>query len=189
MNEIKQAYFIALFPEESVCAAITVIKNDFARRFASRSALRIGPHITLLAPFYLTDTEAEKLFSWFDNLSLIVSPFRQELKDFGAFRKRKTPVVYIRALPNPSLLALQEQLHREFRLSFPEQPLTEPERAFTPHITVAYRDLRAENFREAWREYAGKKFEASFDVTAITLLRHDGKEWKKIREHSLEEFR
>ncbi len=186
MNENKTLYFIAVFPPAPVSDAITALKEDFARRFQSQAALRVMPHITLKAPFYLPAADKERVLNWFDEMPVTVQAFRQEIKGFGVFRKRKSPVVYIKAMTNPALLKLHEQVLDAFRRAFPDEPVIEQEWKFTPHLTIAYRDLSWTLFQEAWKEYEQKNFEAEFGVNAFYLLRHDGKNWESIREHALE---
>ena len=60
-------------------------------------------------------------------------------------------------------------------------------RAFNPHITVAFRDLRRPAFAMAWKEFASRKFSGEFAVNAIILLKHNGKLWEICKEFDFEE--
>ena len=56
---------------------------------------------------------------------------------------------------------------------------------YKPHCTVAYRDLSADNFLKAWKEYKDKPFDAEFEVDAFYLLQHDTKKWNIISTYNL----
>ena len=53
---------------------------------------------------------------------------------------------------------------------------------FTPHMTVAFRDLTPENFYLAKTAYDKKKISFSFLVQSICLLRHNGQHWDIVHE-------
>lgn len=57
-------------------------------------------------------------------------------------------------------------------------------RGFNPHITLAFRDLKREAFKEAWPEFEKATYDKSFEVQSLVLLKHDGEKW-----HQLKEFR
>jgi 2'-5' RNA ligase len=52
------------------------------------------------------------------------------------------------------------------------------QRAFHPHITIANRDLAKSDFRKAWEYFNGLEFQKQFTTSAISLLRHNNKEWE-----------
>lgn len=178
-------YFIALIPPENICQDITIFKEEMALRFNSKHALRTVPHITLKAPFEVAAEKYEQVVDWFKYMSITIKPFQQELKDFGAFDNKRNPVIFIKPVINNSLKFLQQQVLQNFKTAFPFIPPASNETKFHPHITVAYRDLSYTNFSEAWKEYASKRFEASFEVKNFHLLQHDGKKWNVIQQHAL----
>ncbi|MDZ7681592.1 MAG: 2'-5' RNA ligase family protein [Fodinibius sp.] len=53
---------------------------------------------------------------------------------------------------------------------------------FTPHMTVAYRDLSPDNFERAWEDFQDRSFDYSFEVNSIVLLKHDYQRWKPFYE-------
>ena len=76
---------------------------------------------------------------------------------------------------------LQKYLSRTFNLIDPMIA----KRGFTPHMTVANRDLKRDRFSEAWSQYERRSLQAMFQVTQLTLLRHNGKCWKIEQEWPL----
>jgi len=176
----KNLYFVAIIPPSDVCAEVLAIQRDFAARFQSSRSLKVIPHITLKAPFGYPANCHEDVLNWFNALKINVSEFFIELRNFGCFPNSKSPVIFIEPVPSHLLLTLQKKAMRQFVDSFPSEPVMELEIKFTPHLTVAYRDLNPHFFVSAWEEYSEKKFFAMFQVNEIYLLQHDGVRWNKI---------
>lgn len=185
MTERQNLYFIAIIPPQEVCDEITAFKNDFADRFNSVKALKVVPHITLKAPFKLPSVEHAALVNWFQKLYINLYPFTIELKDFGAFHNRYSPVVFVNPIMNASLYSLQKEVLKNFISTYPDIPVPGLELKFLPHVTVAYRDLQPQLFKEAWEEYSEKKYEATFEVVNFHLLQHDSKKWNIISTYPL----
>jgi len=185
MYEKENLYFIAIIPSQKICDEITGFKKDFADRFESKKALKVIPHITLKAPFKLPVSELSTLEQWFQQLYINLETFEIELKDFGAFHNKYSPVVFVQPIMNIHLYSLQQEIIRNFSLFCPQVPVLELEIKYKPHITVAYRDLDPERFRQAWKEYQVKKYTATFRANDFHLLQHNGEEWKIINTYSL----
>lgn len=184
MNSNENLYFIALIPQQELCDEINNFKNDFAIRFNSKKALKLPPHITLKAPFKLVCNVHDSLLEWFVNLCFAGKAFNIELKDFGAFQNGYHPVVFINPVMNTELSLMQKAIITSFRNYYPSQT-HHTDLRFKPHITVAYRDLTLQKFREAWKEYKTKSFNAVFEVTGVYLLQHDTRQWNIILKNSL----
>src|ERR1700759_2312670 len=154
MNK-ETLYFIAVIPKRELREKITAFKQDFAKRFNSSTALKVYPHNTLKAPFKYPFNSHQRVIDWFENLSIILRPFTIELKDFGAFPNRKSPVVYINPIATRELLLLQNKIIVSFIENFSDI-VDKSDLEFKPHCTVAYRDLDTDNFAKAWEEYKYK---------------------------------
>jgi 2'-5' RNA ligase len=179
-------YFIAIIPPKEVCDEITDLKKDIAARFESKAALRIMPHVTLKAPFQLAASDGDSVLDWFQKSVISVSPFVQELKNFGSFKNGRTPVLFVKPVMNDGLHQLQEEVLTNFADRFSAQQVMKTETDFHPHITIGYRDLRPSMFKQAWAEYRSKQYSATFTVTGFHLLQHDGHVWNSISNFSLQ---
>lgn len=185
MARILNRYLIAVIPPEGINEQIREFQHDVAGRFQSSKALRNIPHITLKAPFQTVDEEHSKVLNWFDALQINVQPFSVALDGFGNFSGSARPVIYVKPVENPNLSSLQKQIIQAFSGTFPEIKVSHTEKVFSPHITIAYRDLTPEFFLNAWAEYADLSFKASFQVSRFHLMQHDGNGWNTIAEHRL----
>ena len=143
------------------------------------------PHITLKAPFRQTETEHKNVLQWFDNLVLSPKPFTVSLKGFGAFNNAKNPVIYIKPLLTPSLSTLQKNIITAFAEQYKELKISFIEQNFSPHITIAYRDLEYIQFEKTWEEFKNKDYTNEFQVNSIYLLQHNGKQWLPVAEKLL----
>lgn len=185
MLQKENLYFIAIIPPAEICDAITGFKQDFADRFSCKAALKLVPHITLKAPFKLAPPEHAPLLEWFQKLNVPFQSFNIELRDFGVFPKKYSPVVFVQPLMNEHLGSLQTAIQTSFKTAFPQIKISETEMKFHPHITIAYRDLDPKIFVEAWKEYGAKEYHAMMKVNNFHLLQHDGKNWNVIASYFL----
>ena len=183
--EKENLYFIAILPNDKICEEIEIYKSDFADNFESRKALAVITHITLKAPFKLLAAKHAELLHWFSSLYVNIGAFQIELRNFGAFHNKYSPVIYVHPIMNLPLYTLQKELIRSFKIKYPEIGVLDIELKFKPHITVAYRDLSPEKFKEAWAVYQAKKYEAVFDVNSFCLMQHNGKKWNVIQTFNL----
>ncbi|MGK7926142.1 MAG: 2'-5' RNA ligase family protein [Spirulina sp.] len=170
--------FVALLPPRKIQQAVNEIKQHFADAYNSRKAFNSPPHITVQPPF---EWCAENFSILEQNLQAFAetrSPISVTLSGFGAFAPR---VIYINPLKTPELLTLGEELpeHLKTTLGIGRD---RPNRSFSPHLTVAFRDLTRANFKRAWPEFKNKAFFAEFVIPQLTLLIHNGKQWKIHRE-------
>ncbi len=176
-------YFIAILPPKEISEKVIAIKQEFADRFESSRALRPPPHVTLQALFKMDDKDQATLEKMLGDFFRPFPVFKIEFSNFGSFANRRNPVIFIQPLPNAMLNNMHKHLMMFLRkLDFSEENTS---LHFNPHMTVAYRDLTAANFKKAWPEFAKRDFEASFMVEKIHLLRHDGKKWIPVAEFEL----
>jgi 2'-5' RNA ligase len=114
------------------------------------------------------------------------------LSGFGSFPPK---VIFINVLRTFELLAMQTTvaLHCRDQLGLGDRY---PGRPFMPHMTVAFRDLTAENFQAAWPEFQHRRLDLTnepdgnyqFVVDRLTLLKHDGQRWQVDRNFPLGVF-
>jgi 2'-5' RNA ligase len=181
----QNLYFLAIIPNGKAAGEVTVLKQHIATHYNSRKALRTMPHITLKAPFATAPSQHGNILEWFTNLNLNSTPFVILLNGFGSFANPKNPVIYVKPVAT-QLLALQQEVITGFRQYFPSIPLQYTEAVFSPHITIAYRDLAFDQFEKAWAAFKDRPYHARFKVNAIFLLQHDGEKWNIIAEKPLE---
>lgn len=177
MRSEKKKYFIALIPPNPVQSELEVVKNHFQENYSSKAALRSPAHITLHMPFLWKEDKEERL------INLLVratkeKPFPLTLDGFGCFAPK---TIYIKNDFSQELLSFQQRLVTHTKRSMNLFNATH-NRGFHPHITVAFRDLKKDQFELAWIEFENKVYKASFEVKSFWLLKHDGKNWNAYRE-------
>jgi 2'-5' RNA ligase len=167
-------FFMALLPPQAIQDEVTRVKQHFADRYASRGALRSPPHITLQPPFIFDPDKISTLALALQQFATNFAPVTIQLAGFAAFPPR---VIFINVLTTPALLTLQRSLadvlEKNLKIVDPQAKL----RPFTPHLTVAFRDLTPPNFAQAWEEFRDRPYQADFAVDRLTLLRHDRHCW------------
>lgn len=109
--------------------------------------------------------------------------FELRFLNFSCFEPR---VIFIDVERNEPLEKLQKELHRFCKTKLNLFNANYKEHAFHPHLTLAFRDLKKQNFLAAWEEFKGRKFERTCQVSAVSLLKHDGKGWEVFSQVQLQ---
>lgn len=183
-------FFVALLPPQSVQNAITAIKQEIGLRFGSRAALKSPPHITLQPPFEWSLERLGELQHHLYTFAHQQPSIPVVLEGFSAFPPR---VIYVDVHQTAAVMAVQPALVAYLETHFGlcegyREPGSDHRPApwpFTPHATVGFRDLTPDAFHQAWAEFEHRPFSADFEVTTLTLLRHDGQKWQVFSEFPL----
>ena len=181
MSQNKELYFLALMPPQPLAEKIHELKKEIASTYHSKYSLKIPEHITIIPPFYCKDDDLENLSNFLNDFVKTIPAFGVQLKDFGHFNSR---VIFIPAFSNPA--PALEQLYYSTRdmfkqnLSFLESLKLSDD--FVSHLTIANRDLKPADFRNAWEQFKNKKLEESFSATHLSLLRLENGLWKRFKE-------
>lgn len=148
-------------------------------KYNSSYACRKITHITLQKPFRLNQQKSGKfevVKSTLCNVAKRHHPFKVKLSGFGHFG---TKVLFVDVEPSDSLLNLRNGIRSELRdqeqLQFDNKMLGRS--SYSPHITIANRDLTKENFNRAWSALKNRHFEHCFSCNCFWLLKHGTKRW------------
>jgi len=185
MGLSKRLLFVALVPPENIQNQVTEIKEYFAQQYNSSHALKSVPHITLQPPFKWPTENLSLVQESLETFAKNCSAFPITLSGFSTFPPR---VIYVNVAKTPELLKIQKDL-----IEFTETTLGivhPPSKIspFSPHVTVAFRDLSKPNFRAAWLEFRERSLHLEFTASQLTLLIHTGKEWDICNEFTFRGF-
>ena len=175
-------YFIAILPPEELSEQIDDIRKECAERFQVKAGLKPPVHITLYRPFHLEQELENHLIKSLSTVTYSHSPFEQQLENFDSFNAH---TLYIRAIKNPKLAALQKNITSVILRHKLDVREVKGNTLFTPHVTIAYRDIPPETFPLIWETFKDKKFKRSFMTERFALLKHDGKKWNVLKNYGL----
>jgi 2'-5' RNA ligase len=162
-------FFVALLPPQPLQDEMTTIKQDIWQRFSSRAAFNAPPHITLQPPFQWPLEKVSDLEQSLADFARRHPQIPIELNGYSAFAPR---VIYIDVVQTPELMAIQTALMAHLETHCGISDAIAKTRAFTPHITVGFRDLTPEAFHQAWAEFKHRPFVAEFIASKLTLLHY-----------------
>jgi 2'-5' RNA ligase len=171
-----QLFFIAIIPPNQLREEIQEIKKTFLNKYKTRHALKSPPHITLIPPFKLRPDDVKILSKMLDDFVERQSSIEVDLNGYGCFKPR---VIFLNPVMSEKLNALHDALADMFYTCFPN--LKSSERRFHPHLSIAFRDLKPNQFNLAWKECRNLEFNASFKVDGLYLLKHDGQQWQEYQ--------
>lgn len=171
-------YFIGILPPDDIARRVQEVKKEFVEKYEAKEAYGKPPHFTLQIPFKAPEEIEEVIVPQLIFFAEEQKPFTVQLSGFNHFRKDVIFIDVKNPTPMKSLQArLVEYLQNE--LGFTKRRTNN---SFTPHMTVAYRDLTPANFERAWQEFRDRSFGYSFQVDSIYLLKHDYKQWQPFYE-------
>lgn len=174
----NRRFFIALLPPEEVQNYANEVKQHFADVYHSKAAQKSPPHVTLQPPFEWEMEDLPRLENYLETFAKAQKSVPMTLLGYGAFAPR---VIFIDVIKSPELLMLQKDL-----MAYVEESLgiihdVSKKRAFSPHLTVAFQDLKRQDFYTAWKEFKQRELYFRFTVSQLTLLIHDGQRWQVER--------
>lgn len=172
-------FFIAIIPPEPVQDYATQLMQLLGDRYQMRAS-KSPPHVTLYAPFQWPSGDRPALESALHEFTQNQPVIPMRLSGFNAFRPR---VLYVHVEQTPELLNLHAHLmaHLEATLGLVD-PVAQ-RRPFTPHLTLASRNITPKTFRLAWDDL--QPHTSTFDVESdrLTLLQHKGDRWHIQSDH------
>jgi len=168
-------YFLALIPPEPISSEINRLKEEVARKYNSKAALRSPPHITLYMPFRETSKRISRLQSILTSFSSKKKACKITLDGFGSFPPK---VIFVGVTPEPRLNELQKDLCSTMAQQMNLHNANYKDKPFHPHVTIAFRDLKKNQYQEAWEYYRNQVFREEFYANELALLRHNGSIWQ-----------
>lgn len=176
-------YYIAIVAPDEIDQQVLKWKNYFKENFGCTVALKSPAHITLIPPFWMNEKLEGDLVQSIMKFSKKKDKFEIELRDFAFFKPK---VIFVDTVKSERLNRLYE-LFSEFIYNEDKFPLKKDDRPFHPHVTLAARDLYKKAFYEGWEVFSKKKYNASWIVNGISLLRQNKKNWDVIFTSQLED--
>lgn len=133
-------------------------------RVGDAQAHKMPPHVTLLPPTRVAESDLIDVRRHLDDVAAVASPFEMHLQGTGTFRP-VSQVVFVTVASGISYCELMEADVRSGPLE------REVEFPYHPHVTVAH-DVPAEMLDEAYDGLA--RYEARFRVDAFTAFEQNG---------------
>lgn len=178
----KAMYFLAVIPPEPIYTEALEIKQLFAKEYNSKAALKSPPHITLHMPFRLKPEREALLSEALNEVAKKTEAIPIHLEGFDHFNQR---TVFMNVLENEKLEELFKAIMKTMKVNFNIFNAEYKDRGYHPHLTVAFRDLKKEQFKQAWPSFEDRPLSYTFAVTKFSLLKHNGKYWEVYKDFEL----
>jgi 2'-5' RNA ligase len=169
----RSMYYVTILCPLEIDEQIDAYKNMMLTQFNCEVAAKSPAHITLINPFFLSDGKYKDLVEKLEAFESIVNDISIEINGFNHFGNR---VIFADVPTNDNLNAMQEQLENYLKNNgFPF--IKEAKKPFHGHVTIATRDLKEEDFDNAWANFEGKEMNASFTTNAIHIMKLVDEKW------------
>jgi 2'-5' RNA ligase len=174
-------YFIAIVPEGEIQQHATELKEQLGVNFNLKYALKSPAHVTLKMPFNWNEAKEEKLNGLLKSFCENREAFKLRYSGFDRFGRR---VIFINVKEAPALFALQLALSKYCKtdLNLVEEL---SDRAYHPHMTLAFKDIKTAQFDVYWDFIKKQKIEARQEITDIALLKRIEGKWVVVSRFEL----
>jgi len=170
---MRPLYLVALLPPEPIFAQTWALKQEVHYLTGSRNAVRLPPHITLLLPFREAADFGDTCTAALADFAATQASFTVGLEDFAWFGDR---TLFVGVRQATDLQAFHARLLSWCATHLPTIP--REARPYTPHLTLATRDLPPAQVPMLRQLFAERTYTATFAVASFTLFRHDGQQWQ-----------
>ncbi|MEJ5961481.1 2'-5' RNA ligase family protein [Pedobacter immunditicola] len=179
------AYLLVILPDEWVAAETIKMKQYFKDVYGCSKAFSMKPHLTL-TKFIQSEKMEQAIVDDIEKFSRSIKPFDLIFSGFGHFPRH---TVYINILNPSPVVDIVENFKSGFKQILTCTEQYKPIFVTKPHLTIA-RGMKDVQHEQAWLEWENRKFEASFKVEEVVLLKkaiqHDVHDWGKY--HSVKTF-
>jgi 2'-5' RNA ligase len=168
-------YLLVLNPPEDLWQKIMKIKEGFADKYKNEIAKYTKPHITLINWVSLELME-ERMMQRLQTISMGISPFKVELKDYGSFPSHTIFINVISKVPIQSLVREMKQAQKLMTLNKENKPHF----IETPHLSIC-RKLKPWQYEEGWLEFSNRQFTGRFIADSMLLLKRQAGQKMKFQ--------
>ena len=168
-------YLLVLSPPEDLWQKIMKIKEGFADKYKNDIAKFTKPHTTLINWLSLELME-EKMMQRLQIISMGITPFKVELKDYGSF---PTHTIFINVTSKVPIQALVKEMKGSQKLMTLDKE-NKPHFIETPYISIC-RKLKPWQYEEEWLDFSNRQFTGRFIADSMLLLKRTAGEKVKFQ--------
>lgn len=185
----QQTHFIGVLVPQELSDALTDCRTWMHEQFGCKSGYGTPIHITLVPPFHLDERYTTQQIV--DSLKKAVETLRAtknqlgsfdaQVKGFSSFGDR---TLFAKVLPSPQWAPLRDVVLNELLAACPDCTKKDT-RPFTPHLTIANRDIPVHAAETALAHFAAFNLEATFPVNTICVFLRKNGNWVSLEENTI----
>jgi len=174
---MENLFLVCIIPPPAIVEDIDEIRAFISAKFNVHESLKRPAHITLYNPVKITSLiQEQRFFKALENASYSEN-FKQVIKNFNSFPEH---TFYLDVEQNPGIMNLQTQIKTELK---PLKLLTSKDNfKFTPHLTLAFKDVKPPNYHAITAEFKDRNFKREFIVSGFSVYKHIDKKWRPFKE-------
>lgn len=174
-----QKYFLAIVPSGKIQQAATAVKLELKARLNVKYAMKSPAHVTLKMPFSYNEAKEKVLIEKLSKFLSTKYKFDIQVGGTDTFGKR---VIFWKIRAESPLFELQADLK-----AFCKKELNLidelSDRNFTPHMTIAFKDLKERDFDQTKAMIQNFDIDMKMTVCSVELLKRVDHRWIVI--HSI----
>ena len=178
----QQTHFIGVLVPKELSNALTDCRTWMHEQYGCKSGYGTPIHITLVPPFHLDDSFTTKQVVTSVQSAICnfhATEFDANVKGFASFGDR---TLFAKVLPSPQWTPLRDAVLNELLTTCPGCTKKDT-RPFTPHLTIANRDIPLHAAEAALAHFSAFDLEATFPVNTICVFVRKNGSWISIDEN------
>ena len=156
-------FWVGIIIPKKISKELFKLEKEISEKYKTFYNLnsKIGPHVTITFQGNVDGKDLNEIEATVKEISRKVRPFK--IKITGVKKFNKNNVIYAGVLKTRELKNLKKIFSYELKSFGGIRNI----RSFTPHITLAFKDITKENFRRAFRELRHRKISFEFKATRL----------------------
>jgi len=174
-------HFVGVLVPPSLAGTVENCRAWMSARYGCRSGYLTEPHVTLVPPFVLRDdapsdgdAPEQRLEQALGEWTVAQRSFNARVRGFGAFAHR---TIFARVEDDGRWSAWQRGARGAIAEAFPGM-LPAARDTYTPHLTVANRDIPETGFMDALAYFAELELDEEFPVDRVVLFERRNNLWE-----------
>lgn len=171
MPFVKQTHFVGVPLPDELCATLETCRAWMNARYGCKSGHATPLHVTIVPPFCLDEkfTNSDLRGAMQDAADAWLAANKKlvcEVSGFGAFSTR---TIFAHVAPSAEWTLFRDIAYRALLAKCPGTAKRDA-RVFTPHITVANRDIPSGAMRPALEHFETLHLQERFEVRSLALF-------------------
>ena len=173
MPKVMGKYFLAIVPCEPVFGMTNDLKEKLFEVFGLKYALKSPPHVTLKMPFLHNEKKERQMVESLRGFFEQEKSFSLALGGIGSFGNR---VAFLKIKYPPELKDCQRRLLAFTRVAL-KKKVEISDSNYHPHMTLAYRDVKKDQFQQVMDYLGPRKVKGSFEAREVAVLKKENGAW------------
>ena len=159
--------WIGIIPPKRIFNEIKKIQKEISKKYDTyhETKSKLGPRITIIVQDDVDKNNITEVLGAFEEICKEMKKINIKIRGVGSFYKNK--VVYLKVIKSKRINELYKKTSKRLR----KTGKTRVHGSYTPHITIAVKDITKGKIKQAKKELKKKKISYDFSVNRLYIAK------------------